>query len=294
MINRPYDLPAMTTLRTFEAAARRGAFNEAASEMNVTPGAVSHQVKALEKELGVALFVRGHRSVDLTEEGEQLYRVLRQGFQDMGRVVQQLRRRGEEQRVVIAATTAVSSLWLTPRIVTFWREHGDIAINQQLTDRRIKRPLTTDLAIEYCVEPPAEPTSVRLFGDTLVPVCSTAMARKIESCSLADLAEAPLIHMDAPERNWTTWQKWFERMGYSGEIPRGQQVNNYSIALQIAREGAGVVLGWKTLIAPLFEQGAIVCPTGFQCAAPGAFYLVASEQTSNPASRVFFDWMKRL
>ncbi len=291
MPNSPYNLPSMTMLRTFEAAARNGAFNGAASELNVTPGAVSHQIKALEKELGVALFLRGHRIVDLTEEGKALFDGLQESFQNIAQIVSGLRRRGQERHLLIGATTAMSTFWLTSQIMRFCQEHPDITINQHLSDARFKRPLSVDIAMEYCVEPPKEARLLRLFGDDLVPVCSPELAEKVAKMSLQDLASAPLIHMDAPDRNWTTWSRWFVDMGYQGSIARGRKVNNYAIALQIACEGGGIVLGWKKLVAPLLNRGELVCPSRFTAVAPGAFYLVVAGNNRNPATDVFFDWI---
>ena len=124
------------------------AFNEAASELNVTPGAVSHQVKALEKWLGMPLFSRGHRVVTLTDEGERLFSVLRDSFRDIAAITSSLRTQAETPRVEVLATTAVSSLWLTPRVISFWTDNEDIQINQQVSDSTMERPLTVDLAIE--------------------------------------------------------------------------------------------------------------------------------------------------
>lgn len=293
MPKSPYDLPSMTMLRTFEAAARNGAFNGAASELNVTPGAVSHQIKALEKELGIALFLRGHRTVDLTEEGKALFDGLQDSFHNIAQTVSGLRRRAQEQQLLIGATTAVSTFWLTSRIMGFCQDYPDITVNQHLSDARFKRPLSVDIAMEYCVEPPKESRSLRLFGDELVPVCSPEMATSVAKMSLQDLALAPLIHLDAPERNWTTWSRWFGDMGYQGSIARGRKVNNYAIALQIACEGGGIVLGWKKLVQPLLNRGELTCPSVFSTIAPGAFYLVVAENVKNPATDDFFDWIRK-
>lgn len=292
-MQRPYDLPSMTMLRTFEAAARRGAFKEAASEMNVTPGAVSHQVKALEKELGTPLFLRGHRLVELTEEGEQLYHVLRDTFQSMSEAVVELRQRGQENRVTVGATTDVSYLWLTAKIVSFWKEHSDIIINQQLTDRRITRPLSVDVALEYSVLPPSEPGATLLFRDRLMPVCAPERRGEIANLSLEQLAEAPLIHLDMPEQDWTIWPTWFELMGHSKPVPRARFVNNYSVALQMACEGAGIALGWQSLVTPYLNRGELIAPTRFECLAPGGYYLTPAAHFRNPGAQVFIDWMKQ-
>ena len=291
MRSKPYDMPPLTMLRAFEAASRRGAFNEAAAELNVTPGAVSHQVKALEKWLGLALFTRGHRSVTLTDDGERLFAVLSHSFRDIAAITASLRNQADTPKVEIATTTAVSSLWLTPRIISFWREYESIQINQQISDRLLQRPIHADLAIEYRLVPPREPEHTRLFGDELVPVCTPALADRLRGASLEEIARQPLINMDARNENWTTWAVWFDMMKYHGPIAPARRVNNYSIAIQLAQEGAGLALGWRKLTAPLLEQGTLVPLDEHSCAAPGAYYLIAANPDMPEATRTLYDWM---
>jgi LysR family glycine cleavage system transcriptional activator len=293
MSSNPYDMPPLTMLRAFEAASRRGAFNEAASELNVTPGAVSHQVKALEKWLGMPLFSRGHRAVTLTDDGERLFAVLRASFRDISAMTASLQRQAETPKVEVGATTAVSSLWLTPRIISFWKEHGNIQVNQQISDRELRRPLSVDLAIEYRVEPPVDQKFTRLFADELVPLCLPETAAQLQGARLEDIAKQPLINMDAMNEKWTTWAMWFEMMGYSGPVGMARRVNNYSIAIQLAQEGAGLALGWRHLTAPLIEHGRLVPLNEHSCPAPGAFYLIAQSADLPAPAAILFDWMTK-
>jgi DNA-binding transcriptional LysR family regulator len=277
-------------LATFECAARRGSFKAAASELNVTTSAISHQVKSLEQELGLRLFERGHRLVELTPEGVELMAALSSSFTSLSNVVADLRAKLETPHLTIGATTAVSSLWLTPRVTQFWRSHGDITVSQNVRDRPFTRPLQPDLVIEYAVSPPKE-KAVRLFGDTLIPLCSPSFQGAVPD-NLEDLAEAALIHLDAAETNWTNWPNWFVSLRYEGAIMTRQRVNNYTIALQLAQDGVGVVLGWKRLVKPLLESGELVPFSGFESQAPGAFYLVyknGSEKRTEVQS--FSEWL---
>ncbi|MEJ2023226.1 MAG: LysR family transcriptional regulator [Maritimibacter sp.] len=124
----------MSALIAFEAAARCEGFKAAAQELNVTPAAISHQVKALEAELSCALFQRHHRGVDLTETGAYLLVALQRGFEGIDEAVDQLRRRSNRASVTIRLTTAVSSLWLTPKLAQFWKSHADISLAQVVSD----------------------------------------------------------------------------------------------------------------------------------------------------------------
>jgi DNA-binding transcriptional LysR family regulator len=286
---RNFDLPSLKMIGTFEAAARAGSFKDAADELGVTPGAVSHQIRSLEQELGMTLFTRQSRSVELSVEGLKLYEVVNRSLGEISQTIRKLREMNETGQVSIGSTTAVSSLWLTPKISHFWRDHADIQINQEVRDRPFRRPLNLDLTIEYAVDPPKEPAQV-LFEDRLLPLCSpTFDQRNIET--LQSLASAPLIHMDAKETNWTSWSNWFSALGYDGELTSRHRVNNYAIALQLAQDGLGVVLGWKRLVSSLIQDGRLVPLTTFETEAPGKFYLIPSSQKPKDQTTVVFDWL---
>lgn len=290
MARRFYELPPLTMLNTFEAAARLESFKEASLELNVTPGAVSHQIKALEQDLGVTVFERAHRSVILTQEGHILFDALERSFSSLSLALRKVRRMQNTPSVNIGASTAVSSLWLTPRITQFWKKHGNITVNQQVSDQPFSKPLSQDMVVEYGLRRESETTQL-LFTDHLVPVCSPEFAAKTSGIELGELAECPLIHLDAPDHNWTTWVKWFETLGYHGPIRSGQRVNNYSIALQLARDSSGVVLGWKRLIAPLLDRGVLVSLGGYHTKAPGAFYLHSGEHELSQDAHLFRNWL---
>ncbi len=292
MARRHYDLPSLTTLAAFEAAARLASFKESARELNVTPGAVSHQIKSLEQELAVKLFLRGHRSVELTAEGQILYEAMSQGFAAMSQGVRALRHKTKPDTVTIGATTSVSSLWLTPRLGGFWREHSAIAVSQLVEDQKFLRPFKPDLIIEYATEPPKDRSDL-LFADILVPLCAPGYPRS-EAPGPHRVAQERLIHLDAPARNWTTWSSWFDALGYSGPVRTAQTVNNYSIALQLAQEGNGVVLGWQRLVAPLIDRGLLEPYCELSSQAPGVFYLVKGAGEISEQVRLFRDWLLNL
>lgn len=290
MAQRHYDLPSLKMLATFECAARCGSFKLAAVELNVTTSAVSHQVKSLEQDLGLRLFERGHRLVKLTPDGQELRKALTSSFMTLSNTVCQLRLKQETPQLTIGATTAVSSLWLTPRVTQFWRSHGDIMVNQNVRDRPFVRPLQPDLVIEYALEAPKE-EAVRLFGDRLIPLCSPTFPSECDG-DINTLAHAPLIHLDAAETTWTNWPNWFKSLGYSGLVSAQQRVNNYTIALQLAQDGTGIVLGWKRLVQPLLDSGKLIEYSALSIDAPGAFYLVFKNgRKARPEVQSFSSWL---
>jgi len=287
-----YGLPPATTLVVFEAAARHRSFKEAATELGVTPGAVSHQVKALESALGGALFTRRPRGVELTGAGEELFEALESGFSRVADALGRIRAGQGRRAVTIGATTAVSALWLTPRLTRFWRSHPDVPVTQHVSDTLHDAFVALDLRIAYIPDTVPADDAVVLFRDALVPLCSPAFAAGHEVPDLAALAALPLMHLDARASCWTSWRDWFDALGFEGTLAAGRHVNNYAIALQCARDDAGVVLGWRRLVAPLLESGALVPLGRFELPAPATFrVLMMGESEPTDETRLLHDWL---
>ena len=137
MVRRFYSLPSLIALAAFEAAARHLSLTKAAEELNVTTGAVSKQIRMLEEELGVPLFLRRHRALELTREGETLAAALREGFERMSSTFRQIKSLGGQAVATIGSTMAMAHLWLMPRMGTFWNQHDDIVVDHsELEDAR--------------------------------------------------------------------------------------------------------------------------------------------------------------
>ena len=289
MVKHHYGLPSLKMIGTFEAAGRLKSFKDAADELHVTPGAVSNQIRSLEQELDMKLFLRESRAVNLTPEGKDLFEVVSSSLNEIGQTVKKLRELNETQHISIGSTTAVLSMWLSQKIAQFWREYGHIQINQEVRDRPFRRPLSLDMIVEYSTNPPEETSNI-LFEDTLLPLCSPEFEGKNIS-RLEQLSKSYLIHLDAKDTNWTSWANWFETLDYNGEISVRHRVNNYAIALQLAQDGMGVVLGWRHLVKPLIESGSLIPLTKYEIAAHGKFYLVQSKGNQKKYSKIFSEWL---
>ena len=278
MSRHHYNLPPLTSLTAFECAARHLSFKVAATELGVTPGAVSHQVKALEAELGVRLFDRVHRGVELTDAGRLLADRIASAFLDVADALAEVRPQNHRTGVTVGATTATSSLWLTPAIMQYWRTHPEVKVNQVVSDTLEFGHTVPELVISYGPYNHPGYTGTPLFRDTLLPVCSKPFAAQHAHATLEELAALPLIHLDAPDKRWTTWASWFAELGYTGKLRRGIKVNNYMIALQAAQDDAGLVLGWHHLVSPLLQSGALISLNAFSIPAPTSFFLSQSQQ----------------
>ncbi|PRD45349.1 LysR family transcriptional regulator [Phyllobacterium phragmitis] len=286
---RPYDLSSMTALICFEAAARNASFKKAAQEMNVTPAAVSHQIKALEIDLGCSLFLRRSHGVELTEKGAFLFIAIQRGFEMISEAVTQIRDRPEKVDVTIRATTAVSSLWLTPKISAFWKIHPAITVSQIVSDV----PGMTnrcDLSIHYG-NPQENSVEIRnLFQDRIVALGTPDFATEHHITRVEDLLKTPLIHLSTEETDWTSWTDWFLALGHPVPTGRSFYVNNYMIALQAAQDDVGAVLGWDGLVENLMQEGRLVQLVPESIPSPATFHLKIHPRATSKA-RLFADWL---
>ncbi|NVO23939.1 LysR substrate-binding domain-containing protein [Donghicola mangrovi] len=290
MAKRPYDMPSMTSLACFESAARHSSFKLAASELNVTPAAVSHQIKALEVDLGRQLFRRHHRGVELSESGAYLFIAVQRGFEGISDAVGQLRLRMDRTDVMVHASTAVSSLWLTPRLAAFWKHHPETTVSQHVSDDPAAAR-SCDLSIEYGPLPEGGPDAIRpLFNGRIMALGSPRFRDQNRIGGLADLTHVPLIHLSAEDRDWTKWSDWFAALGLEMGEGRGFSVNNYVVALEAAQDDMGAVLGWTELLGDRLDTGKLVplVPQGID--APQDFYLRIHPEASTAAIRLA-DWL---
>jgi DNA-binding transcriptional LysR family regulator len=279
----------MTALICFEAAARNASFKKAAQEMNVTPAAVSHQIKALELDLGCSLFLRHHRGVELTEKGAFLFIAIQRGFEAISEAITQIRERPETVDVTIGATTAFSALWLTPKISAFWKIHPTITVSQVVSDV----PGMTgrcDLSIHYGNPQENGIEHRKLFQDHIMALGTPRFAAEHHTARLEDLLKAPLIHSSSKETGWTSWDDWFAALGCPTPKGRSFYVNNYMIALQAAQDDVGAVLGWDGLVGSLLEEGRLVKLVPESIPSPVAFHLKIHPRASSKA-RLFADWL---
>ncbi|MEM7439732.1 MAG: LysR family transcriptional regulator [Pseudomonadota bacterium] len=291
MAENPYHLPPLRALQAFEAAARRLSFKAAADELNVTPAAISHQVKALEKELRFKLFHRNHRGVELTETGAYLLVALQRGFEGISEAVDQLRSRSSQAAVTIISSTAISSMWLTPRLAEFWRTHGHISVGQIVSDET-DTSISADLSILYGDISKDRGRCHILFKDRISALGSPSFAEKHALDNIADIGSLPLIHLDAAYSRWTTWEEWAFTLNYTGGLRTAHRVNNYVIALQAALDGIGAVLGWENLTRDYVKDGRLVKLLPDTIPSPLDFYVRLNNEASRPA-QTLFEWLSK-
>ncbi|WP_410217963.1 LysR family transcriptional regulator [Paracoccus sp. (in: a-proteobacteria)] len=285
---KPYNLPSLTDLACFEVAARHRSFKLASSELNVTPAAVSHRIKALEHELGQPLFTRRFRGVELTEAGALLFVALQRGFEVMSDSVSRIRNRHVRSGVSIAATTAMSTLWLMPRLAGFWKTHPSVAISQVVQDSGT--PEGVDLSIHYGDPSLQDDETIILFRDRILALGTPYFAQFHGIDDLPDLSRAPLIHTHSESREWTTWSDWFAHL--EAAEPQGPSfyLNNYLVSLKAAEDHMGAVLGWEGLLGSYLAAGSLMPLVPRAMESPFPFYLRIHGRASANA-RLLADWL---
>jgi LysR family glycine cleavage system transcriptional activator len=284
----PPRLPPLHTLRTFEAAARQLNFSRAADELNLTHGAISHQMKALERDLGVALFERRSRGVALTEAGRQLAASVREGLDRIGRGVAELRAH-PARSLTVSVLPAFATHWLIPRLADFNRRHPDIDINvragQALVDFATD---DVDLAVRYGDGQWPNLVAEQLAHEDVFPVCSPRFAGGRLPRSLPELAGATLLHTPLQP-----WDEWFRALGANVVLSRrGMTFSETDLLLSAAIDGLGIALSRRVLAQPELDAGRLVRPVKFSVRAQRSYFIVYPDSIEpSPLLLVFRDWL---
>ena len=293
MVYRYYRLPSLTSLAAFEASARHRSVKRAADELNVTPGAVSRQIKGLEEELGVPLFGRSQAGLTLTADAEALYAVLAQAFSRTAETVEVIRSGNRARRVTLACTHAVATHWLMPRMGGFWRRFPEITVDHLISDdARDFRRAEVDLRIRYGFGAWPDETSLPLMTETIYPVGGPEFARQHAGCAATDIPELPLLHVDWVDAEWTGWDEFLRRAGVPHGALSGRRFSTFAVTLQACQEDQGLALGWDRLVRSLVDAGRLVPFTDLRVAAPGSYHLTWN--TNRPlgeATRTLRDWL---
>lgn len=293
MVRRYYNLPSLTALAAFEASARHMSFKAAAAELNVTPGAVSRQIKALEDEISMPVFERELGGVRLTAEGEELYTVLARGFSEASEAFHRIRSGSRQTSVTLACTNAFASMWLMRHMGTFWRAHPDIVVNHLISDNAAHyRRAEIDLRIRYGSGAWSDEAARLFFRERIYPVSGAGYAREHAGVAPEDFSSLQLLHVEGADPEWTDWEEFLRRAGIPHGPLLGRRFNNFTVLLQAIQDDQGVALGWERLIAPLLDEGKLVRFGGMEIEAPGSYYLTWNENRAlSPAAEALRSWL---
>lgn len=275
-------LPPHTAVRAFEAAARHGSFARAAEELFVTPAAVAQQIKALETWAGGALFERHSQGIRLSAHGRRALPALSAAVDQLGLAVQALRHETQtaarRSTLQVAALPAVAQLWLSPRLSRLKAELPGVQVSVTALERPPNfRREPFDLGLFYAragerIETDAGAQAIPLVRDRLLPVCSPRLRQLLPS----GRPRPPEDLIELLERNgglhdtvWRDdWQRWLQAVrpattaAEAEALAAGPDFSLYSLALQAAVDGEGVLMGREHLVAPLLAQGKLHAPWG--------------------------------
>lgn len=269
MNQRPRRPLSLDSLRTFEAVARRLSFSAAADELHLTQPAVSRQIKALEDELGAALFVRATRRVELSPPGVALRQAVLPLLDNLDRVVRDIRNRRGRPQISLSTFASFATLWLLPRLAEFQKSKPPFDIRIAAHDRldELDEP-ELDLLLRYCLPEDAPPIAERLFGELLTPVASPRLLEQSRNGHVpplvepADLAHHVLLEEDDPRTATgyrVSWRRWLSDGGLGALEPRGWIYLNYTHQqVQGALAGQGIALARMPLVHDLIERGELV------------------------------------
>ena len=292
-------LPPLNGLRAFEAAARHLSFVRAGDELGVTPGAVSHQVKALEDFLGVELFRRQPRGIRLSEAGQDVLPALRDAFDGLERIAEALDAHRSAGILVVSVAPTLAAKWLVPRLERFRGAHPEVDVRVDASQRVADFAREdVDVAIRYGagVEPGLR--AERLFPgrEEVFPVCSPALLRAVPLESSENLARHVLLHAEwkVGGEVWPSWSRWLAAAGVEGvDATRGPRFTTWAMALQAAVEGHGVALGSTRLVEDELAAGRLVRPFDLALQAPAhfGFHVVCPEAAARrPKVAAFVEW----
>ena len=250
-------LPSLNALVAFEAAARLGSFTLAARELHVTQSAISHQVRALEDELGMRLFDRLARALRPTRAGRRLSKASTEALDVLRRALARLQP-GQRRTLVVSVLPSFAAHWLLPRLHRFQQEHPSIELRLDSTSKLADLHAgEADLAIRYGPGRDRGLVSTRLFGESLFPVCTPGLARELENPE--DLSRLPLLH-DEPTAAHGGWAAWLRAVGIRAAARRGPSFSDTNLLLRAALEGQGVALARSVLVEQELAAGRLVRP----------------------------------
>jgi DNA-binding transcriptional LysR family regulator len=287
-------LPSLNALLVLEAAVRHRGFTAAAVELGVTQAAVSRQIAALEQQLGTALFVRRHRAVEPTPACQLLASSLAISFASIADSVEAVRSSRRQDTVTVGATLAFSSFWLLPRIAEFRERYPSAQIRVVSQDSRIALAQgEVDVAVRFGVPPFDDGLVVASRADRVFPVCSPDYARRLDPVDPFGQGRHELIEHEVPDRSWYQWSDWFRRARIaSRQVRPSLSVRHFSEALQAARAGQGLALGWGLLVQGHLDDGSLVRLGDLEVEAEGRYnVLVPMRRTLHPLRDVFVEWL---
>ena len=294
----PRRLPPLNALKAFEAAGRHLSFSKAAAELNVTPAAVSHQIKTLEELLGVPVFRRATRTVHLTEAGRRALPLISEGLDRLEEAVRLLRIDESAGELRVTTPTTFAARWLVPRLHRFSARRPDINVRIDANNNPVDLLAgEADIAVRYgSGNYPGLVSRPFIVGETIAPFCSPSLLSGEHPLRCPDdLRHHTLIHLEVEQLKfgWPTWEMWLRAAGVEGVASsRGPVFAQHEVAINAAIAGQGVVLASLLFLEPEITAGRLVVPFDVRMASEFGYFLVGANDTiERPKITAFRDWL---
>lgn len=294
-------------LRAFEAVARHLSFKQAAEELFVTPAAISQQVKSLEDALGVELFHRYNRKIELTDAARLGLPKLAEGFANLSEAVNLLKATPQASTLTVWMAPSFAAKWLMPRLPRYRSTHADIDLkisaSRDLIDNGKARNTipaenfrrdNVDIAIRFGRGDYPGCRVDKLFSVVAIPLCSPSLLEGLSPLRTpADLRNHTLLHDDTPYEGRPGWSTWLSAAGVGDiESGHGMSFNSVSLALAAAIAGQGVVLTLQALATDDIAAGRLVAPFELSLPMQSAYYVISLQDKADlPNIREFREWL---
>jgi LysR family glycine cleavage system transcriptional activator len=291
--------PPLNALRAFEAAARRLSFTKAADDLDVTPGAISQQIKILEEHVGQPLFRRLGRSVELTDAARAAMPALRAGFEQLEDAVRLMRLPLRRERVSVSAAPSFAAKWLVPRLDRFQAAHPTVQVwvsaDMSLVDFGYS---DVDVAVRYGPGFYEGVLVEKLMSEEVLPVCSPTLLEGARPLATpADIAGHTLLHDGSADNDPSCpdWPMWLAARAIHGaDGAQGLRFNQSALVIDAAISGRGIALAKRAIAASDLAAGRLVAPFSDAADPVGfAYWLVRPKgRTMTPALKAFLDWIR--
>mgnify|MGYP001042845247 CR=1 FL=1 len=285
-------LPNLAALRAFEAAARHDSFSRAAEEIHVTPGAISHQIRALEEELGLPLFTRNGKRIAITEAGQRFAAAIRNALTEIAVAAEALQEQGGRQRLVVSSPPSFASRWLAPRLWKFIDRYPDIEVILQSSSHLNDLARDgIDVGVRFGLGNYPGLKSELMMEDFYYPVASPNYRQGRLPSSPQQLRDCVLLRMDGLQESWLPW---FKLAGLDLPDPAGGLVTqDSSLTLRAAVDGAGVALTRHAIASQEIAAGELVRLFDIAWKSERAYYFVCPAETlGKPQVAHFRTWLQ--
>ncbi len=291
-------LPPLTALRAFEAAARHQSITKAALDLNVSPGAVSQQIKRLEGHLGTALFTRDKKRIQLTVEGHKLAETVRTALGDIAETAHDIQHR-EQRPLRVSMPPAMAAYWLMPRLASFQEEHPDVLIRiDATTEVADLQSGIVDMAIRFGEGNYPGLNATFLMRDDVFPVCSpTLLPPEQQPYPLTELANYPLLHYEIASfpQVYLSWARFLRQFNLTGiDTNKGPVFYQHYVLQQAAIHHQGIALAQSNLVAEDLRAGRLVRPFAESVPHDCAYYIVYPRNAKvRPEMLAFRLWLEK-